>query len=74
MSHTREELLLMKFTGMFCVTCIIYVCYVHYIAHGPVGLLRIKLSYLILSLTYNNKRTMMVLYRSPDQTDLYIYC
>ena len=38
----------MKFTGMFCsicfVTCIIYVCYIHYVAHGPVGLLRIKLS------------------------------
>ena len=23
---------------------------------------------------FRNKRTMMVLYRSPDQTDLHIYC
>ena len=33
---------------LLCVTCIIYVCYVHYVVRGPVGLLRIKLSYLIL--------------------------
>ena len=28
----------------------------------------------VLSRNKKNKRTMMVLYRSPDQTDLYIYC